>query len=452
MADLKLANVNGTLNFSPSLQAMESHRVVAALEKAIERLQLLTLLNYEAAADATALNNTSANGGSTTRGDGKDKTKNGSTQGGPAGGEDKGVGSLLDEQKRLEARYEQLLVATKKVHHNPLDPALDALCFAHVENSERKAHVDELARISTKLKEQSKMLCRQLKENPNDADNWKKITTERSELIVLLSACVREITSSAAANFDASANDPSAAAATYELYAKKVLDEQSAQIWADDLVKKEKEINQNVKQLQSEVKMERQNKERELEECHKKLTELKTELRLLKREVKERSEKMRAETEAAAEGQQRKALDVQRFVRKDISSLRDQMHNEQQVHQDFMSHVNERSKALDEVAAHWDHKNQVEIKKVEGRKVDVEQNRKETADKLKDKSEARILALEEHRLRVEEKRIEESEKTSRETRANDEYGAATKLEAALKGLFTRLALVSLKKKAGKKKR
>lgn len=259
--ETKLANVNGTLNFSATLQPMESHRVVAALEKAIERLQLLTLLNYESAGEASAAN---ASTMSKASGTGKDRSTT-------TVKEDKGVGSLLDEQKRLEARYEQLLVATKKVHHNPLDPSLDVQCFAHVENAERKAQLEELARISTQLKDQSKMLCRQLKENPNDADNWKKIVTERSELIALLSACVREITSSAAANFDAAANDPTAGTASYELFAKKVLDEQSAQIWADDLVKKEKEINQNVKQLQSEVKAERQNKERELEECHRKV-------------------------------------------------------------------------------------------------------------------------------------------------------------------------------------
>ena len=147
-----------------------------------------------------------------------------------------------------------------------------------------------------------------------------------------------------------------------------------------------------------------------------------------------------------------KALDTQRVVRRNISALRDGMHNEQQVNQDFTSHVGERSKALDDIATRWDQKSQEEVKKMESRKVDVEQSRKECADRLKDKSEARILALEEHRLRVEEKRIDESEKQSREQRATDEYAAATKLEAALKGMFTRLALVSLKKKAGKKKR
>eukprot|EP00331_Platyophrya_macrostoma_P024300 CAMPEP_0176452370 /NCGR_PEP_ID=MMETSP0127-20121128/28494_1 /TAXON_ID=938130 /ORGANISM="Platyophrya macrostoma, Strain WH" /LENGTH=125 /DNA_ID=CAMNT_0017840809 /DNA_START=25 /DNA_END=398 /DNA_ORIENTATION=- len=124
--ELRLANVNGALNFSPTLAPMEAHRVVAAFEKAIERLQLLTLLNYESAGEATA-NATLGKKGTSAASTLKDKSR----------GEDKGVGALLDEQKRLEARYEQLLVATKKVHANPLDPALDAQCFAHVENPDR---------------------------------------------------------------------------------------------------------------------------------------------------------------------------------------------------------------------------------------------------------------------------------------------------------------------------
>jgi hypothetical protein len=447
--DAKLANVNGTLNFSASLQTVDAHRVTAALEKAIERLQLLTMLNYETNMEAIVGGTVAA--GASASSHSKNRSKGQSEA-------DKGVGALLEDQKRLEARYEQLLIATKKVHSNPLDPQLDQQCFAHVENAERRAQLEELQRISIQLKEQSKLLCRQLKENPNDADNWKKIVTERSELIALLSMCVRELTSGSTTVESADVQQAAAAAATvqqvstYEQFAKKVLDEQSAQIWADDLVKKEKEINQNVKQLQSEVKLERLNKERELEECHRKLTDLKTELRLLRRDVKERGDKLRAETEAASEAQQRKALDNQRVVRNAISSTRDAVQNETQVHEDFIAHIAERSRQLDEIAAKWDQKSQEEIKKMEGRKVDVEQTRKECADRLKEKSEQRLLALEAQKVRREEKRLEDDERHERSERALQEYEAATKLQAALKGLFTRQSLVSLKKKAGKKKK
>ncbi len=447
--DAKLANVNGTLNFSASLQTVDAHRVTAALEKAIERLQLLTMLNYETSSEAVV--------GGTATAASASQSKNRS-KGGQGNEADKGVGALLEDQQRLEARYEQLLVATKKVHSNPLDPQLDAQCFAHVENAERRGQLEELQRISIQLKEQSKLLCRQLKENPNDADNWKKIVTERSELIALLSMCVRELTSGSTTVESNDVQQTAAAAATvqqvstYEQFAKKVLDEQSAQIWADDLVKKEKEINQNVKQLQSEVKLERLNKERELEECHRKLTDLKTELRLLRRDVKERGDKLRAETEAASEAQQRKALDNQRVVRNAIAATRDGVQNETQVHDDFMAHITERTKQLDEIAIKWDQKSQEEIKKMEARKVDVEQTRKECADRLKDKSEARVLALDAQKIRREEQRLEDDERNERTERSQQEYDAATKLQAALKGLFTRQSLVSLKKKAGKKKK
>lgn len=47
--------------------------------------------------------------------------------------------------------------------------------------------------ISAQLKEFAKQLTRQLKENPNDADNWKKVLNERNELTNTLAACVKEV-------------------------------------------------------------------------------------------------------------------------------------------------------------------------------------------------------------------------------------------------------------------
>ena len=436
----RLANTNGTLNFHATLPWVDAHRVAAAVEKAVERLQLLTLLNYESPNETAATPAPQPQAG---------LKSTGGVSGATSGGGDRGVGNLLEDQKRLESRYEQLLVATKKVKPDPLHPTLDPLCFAHVDNAERRAQLTELQRIAAMLKEQSKQLCRQLRENPNDADNWKKIVSERSDLIHSLAGLVRELTSATAS---AGSRSDGPLSASYEQFAKKILDEQSAQQWADEIVKKEKEINQNVKQLQTEVKQERLQKERELEECHRKLTDLKTELRNLRRDVKERSDKVRAETEASSEAFQRSAMQQQRGLRSDINASRDAVQNEHQVHDLILQHIGERIKRLDDIAAKWDQKNQDEIKKMEARKVDVEQSRRECAEKLKEKSELRLQAFEQQKIRREEAALDEQEHTETLNRAQAEYAAATKLEAALKGFFTRQALISLKKKAGKKKK
>lgn len=453
-----VANINGTLNFSPTMNTIEMHRVVAVLEKGIERLQLLTILNYETPTEGAAGLGATAGG------------KSGSLNQSQTGGTQqqqpqtdsttvRGVGSILEEQKRLEARYEELLQATKRFHRNPNDPALDQMCFAHIDNPAERAQLEELRVISQKLKEQSKLLCRQLKDNPNDADNWKKVVNERGELITILSSCVRELASSATTMDGMGAASEGAAAAaavnmqsSYEVFAKKILDEQSASQWADDLVKKEKETNQNVKQLQNQVKHEKAEKERELAERHQQIVKLKAQLRELKQADKEARDKMRAETEARSEALQRKALDDQRLVRNVISSLRDKTENESQVTADFREHVDSKLRLLEQRTEEWSRIQRERTREMEQKKADVERTRATAAETKSEKEAAMQLAEINKQTRDEELRVAAEAKRKREEDANRRYLAATKLQASIKAMFTRQVLAVLKKKAGKKKK
>lgn len=425
MADRKVAAATA-LTFTPVLSRIDTQRVVAALEKAIERLQLLSMLNYEVPAEMMSTEaETAAN---------------------------RGVGSILEEQKRLEARYEALVLATQKLHNNPMEPQLDAQCFVHVENRKEKEQLEELRQISVALKEQSKLLCRQLKDNPNDADNWRKIIGERNELITVLSSCVRELMSSTSAVDSMSdAGGASAALSSFEVFAKKVLDEQSASQWADELVKKEKETNQNVKQLQNEVKHERLMKEEELDQRHKSIAEFKAELRVLKQNVKESMDKLRAETEAGAEAQQRAALDQQRILRNRLMRIRDKIQMEMQVNETTKRHVSKRIAELEALAAEQVKQDQSKLE-MENRKHNMTTKRNDVADKLQDAIQKRYAAQTNKQSHEEEQRRRAADKLDRERLRDARYDAATKLQAAIKGFFTRQALVPLKKKFGKKKK
>lgn len=418
------------LTFSPVLSRIDTQRVVAVVEKAIERLQLLSMLNFEVPADM------------------------GNPQTDPNAS--RGVGSILEEQKRLEARYEALVLATQKLHSNPMEPQLDAQCFAHVENRKEKEQLEELRQISVALKEQSKLLCRQLKDNPNDADNWRKIIGERSELITVLSSCVRELMSSATTvdsmgDGGAAAHAAGASLSNYEVFAKKVLDEQSASQWADELVKKEKETNQNVKQLQNEVRHERVMKEEELEARHKSIAELKAELRILKQSVKESMDKLRAETEAGSEAQQRAALDQQRILRNKLMGIRDKIQMEMQVNETEKRHVSKRIAELEALAAEQVKQDQSKLE-MENKKHMMTTKRNDVSDKLQDAIQKRYAAQTNKQSREEEQKRRGGEKADRERLRDARYDAATKLQAAIKGFFTRQQLIPLKKKFGKKKK
>jgi hypothetical protein len=417
-----------TLPYSPTMTRTETHRTIAALEKAIERLQLLSMLD-EQGPEASAARQSSAED------------------------QNRGVGGILEEQKRLEARYEHLIVATQKVKHNPMDPLLDPTCFSHVRREDEEVQLKELQDVSKKLKEQSKMLCRQLKDNPNDVDNWKKIVAERAELIALLTSCVREMqTSCEASDVSEVAHGAANQLGRYEAFAKKVVEEKAASQWAEELVRKENETNQSVKQLQNEVKYERAMKEEELEKRHRTIAELKTELRVLKQNVKEQMEKLKSETESASEAQHRAALDAQRQLNERLSLLRELIHNENTVNADMHAHIDTKISIIDDDTSFWTAKNQEEQRIMDTNKHNTERERVELADKLREALEKRDVEEVNKKARDEEQRRRADDRSRQEATNLSRYAAATKVQASLKGFFTRQILVVLKKKAGKKKK
>lgn len=436
------SNTAVVLTHAPTLTRVETHRVMAVIEKAVERLQLLAMLDEQGpdAKAATAAGGTMAGGASTM----------GNTMTDDQG---RGVGGILEEQKQLEARYEELINATQKRKHNPMDPLLDPQCFSHVHNAQEEEMLNELRDVSKRLKEQSRILCRQLKDNPNDADNWRKIVAERAELASLMSSCVREMQTSAMAGdvHDAAAN-ATHQLGSYEQFAKKVLEEQVASQWAEELVKKEQQTNQNVKQLQNEVKHERAMKEEELEKRHRLIADLKTELRILKQGVKEQMDKLKAETEAETEAQQRGALDVERQLNERLMQLRALVRNEVTATSDMKVHIDCKIEGIEDLTAQWNDKNQMQQKTMETQKHNKQQERNDLAARLHEKLGSREAEEFARKSREEEQKRRADNKAREEALANAKYAAATKLQASIKGFFTRAILTVLKKKAGKKRK
>lgn len=239
---------------------------------------------------------------------------------------------------------------------------------------------------------------------------------------------------------------------SYETFARKILREQAAQRWADELVKKERELNQNVKQLQSDLLLERSLKEKELLERGQRIEELRVELRSLRYRMKERSEEAKEQVEAATEGLQRQAADEDRLVTEEMWESQQQLEVENRTFTIFAEHLRERAAAMDRLAAEWGKKNQTEIKAVEARKIDAEQARQQTSEKLRDNEMemAKQKEWQQERNAVteeEEKKLRGSEKLR-----YTQHVAASQIESAIKAMFTRNALAKIKKKAQKKRR
>jgi hypothetical protein len=433
------SNTQVVLQHAPNLTRTETHRVIAVLEKAVERLHLLAMLDEQAPNPPATVHAEGSTVGASTKSASNDEAS-------------RGVGGILEEQKQLEARYERLILATQAKRHNPMDPLLDPACFSHVRNVAEEQQVEELKDVSRRLKEQSRLLCRQLKDNPNDAENWQKIVSERAELGVLISSCVRELQSSSQANDLQEAAHGAHSQGSYEQFAKKVLEEQVASQWAEDLVKREKDTNKHVKTLQQEVKAERALKEAELEKLNRDIAELKTQLRDLKQEVKNRMDRLKAETEAATEAQKRAALDAQRVLNDRLKKLELLVQNEEAVTADMKAHIYTKIESLDRLTDEWTRKSAKAQADMETEKHNRQTDRNELAadlSKMLGKREAEEFNF---KAREAEKERRAQNKQREEEIANAKYAAATKLQASIKAFFTRATLTVLKKKASKKKK
>jgi hypothetical protein len=92
------------------------------------------------------------------------------------------ISRIIDEQRRLEQRYEELI-------------AQRGVLKGLANKSKYKQNQIEIQDVSRALRESTKNLCRNLKDNPNISGNLMKIQKEREGLQDMLQRTVRELES-----------------------------------------------------------------------------------------------------------------------------------------------------------------------------------------------------------------------------------------------------------------
>jgi choline kinase len=88
---------------------------------------------------------------------------------------------IIHEQRALEAQYEQLIAQR------------NSFKAAHSNKSKFQENQDSIRDVARALRESTKELTRNLKGNPNIAENLSKIQAERTSLQSLLSKTLREL-------------------------------------------------------------------------------------------------------------------------------------------------------------------------------------------------------------------------------------------------------------------
>ena len=205
-----------------ALSVIESARISSIVEEALEKLSFLASITPDIMAHRDEL--------STIVGD--------------------EITRIIQEQRGLETRYEELIAqrATLKALSN---------------KQKAKENQEQIQEVARALRESTKELCRNLKGNPNIAENLSKIQTERSNLQNLLSKTLRELRENA-----------------FSTLTTTVEEDKARNDMILEVIAKEKEVSAAVKGLQEDLANERQQHAAEVEERNDIISKLKEQLQV----------------------------------------------------------------------------------------------------------------------------------------------------------------------------
>eukprot|EP00959_Pyramimonas_sp_CCMP1952_P167463 3500117-Pyramimonas_sp.AAC.4 len=204
----------GGASTSDMLLPVEAAQVQAILRNALEKLSLASVITVDADEQAAELSRS-------------------------VGDE---ISRVIHEQRQLEQRFEVLISQRGVLKAMP-------------NKTKYKENQKELHEVANQLRLSTKLLCRNLKENPNVAGNMLKIQTERMQLQTLLSTCVVELED-----------------CSYETLVKKVEEEEAREKLIAQTIERERAATQAVKLLKVQLKEEKTAHDEEMADKKKILT------------------------------------------------------------------------------------------------------------------------------------------------------------------------------------
>jgi hypothetical protein len=280
------------------LSAIEAQRAIAVLEECLEKLAFLGSITPDVLAHRDELSQF-------------------------VGDE---ISRIIEEQKRLEQKYEELI-------------AQRGVLKGLSNKSKYKQNQVEIQDVSRALRESTKNLCRNLKDNPNISGNLVKIQQERESLQDLLTRTIQNLEDG-----------------TFQTLVSQVESDRNEQAKLEDLVRREKETTAAVKRLKEELIREQEEHKTELAARKNKIAELKEELQDIKSRTQGETNYMRKKAQAKTASILRMFGQKEKQLRQEIEALEKQKETENVVHQETMGFLEECHKTLEEKAEAWENK------------------------------------------------------------------------------------------------
>eukprot|EP01138_Halocafeteria_seosinensis_P014921 gb/GECG01015232.1/.p1 GENE.gb/GECG01015232.1/~~gb/GECG01015232.1/.p1 ORF type:complete len:393 (+),score=101.58 gb/GECG01015232.1/:1-1179(+) len=392
-----MANQNDKSQLNP----VDAQRSIALIEDAIEKLSFLGSLTPDIMAHRDEL--AAAVGEEITR--------------------------LIEEQHNLEKRYEELTRQRSEAE-------------ATSTRMLKKQITDEIQSLSQRLRESTKQLSRNLKENPNVAENLRKISQERSDLERLLKDTISELNQG-----------------RYDSLLDYVNKEKAEQERLRRIEEEEKQTRQTVDELEQQVLSEQEDHENEMSKKQSQVEELQQRLRDLKLETTLQSRVSRRSAMAGTESKGRVQQLEEARLQKELDDLTETINREQRAHEEAASLLQKQQKELADRVSEWQQKKDAEIQAKQEEFQKLEQQRQTDKEEL-DKLLARYEEEQREQAERKQRELEEAKQKYREQKRRErEHTAANQIHKVLKPaaeiLYARQEVVkaqkAAKKNEGKKK-
>jgi len=328
------------------------------------------------------------------------------------------ISRVINEQRDLERKYEELV--TKRGQLKGLS-----------NKSRYKQNQIEIQEVSRALRESTKNLCRNLKDNPDVTGNLLKIQDERNELEDLLTRTITEVREKRTFS-------------TLAAYVEEVQKEQSR---LDEMVEREKKTSRKAKELEMKLQHERAHHEKEEEERTRIIEELKMELQEVRAKLSFKSSYVRREADAKFSSIESEYKHEERVLEARIEDLKRLKDVEVTVHAETMGFLQRKQAKLLQEAEEWSDRYSNELEDLDNQLQELQAARNQGLIRLNelqarwDEQEAEKKAREDA-IRLEREREEKL------VQDEEEFGgAAAKIQRQFKTFAA-----SKKKEKGKKKK
>mmetsp|Transcript_32387 Transcript_32387/g.44913 ORF Transcript_32387/g.44913 Transcript_32387/m.44913 type:complete len:397 (-) Transcript_32387:69-1259(-) len=330
------------------------------------------------------------------------------------------ISNVIQEQRQLEQRFEVLI-------------SQRGILRAMPNKTKYKENQKELHDVANQLRTSMKVLCRNLKENPNVAGNMLKVQTERMQLSTLLSTCVVELED-----------------CWYDTLTKTVEDEEARERQVAQTIERERAATQAVKQLKVQLKEEKHAHDDDVMAKKELLSTLKDELKDVKATTSTTFKYQEKEFSAGSQCGRRVQSNHIQALEDEIERLRNLIDIEKQVHAASAEFLKKKQKSMQEEGLAWSAKLDSDVKTKEHEMATLVAEHNRDLMKLKEVKAKYQQAFADREVRLDEDRKKQEAESAQAVDAVRRGNAASMIQALWRGHKVRAAMNPSKAKGGKK--